>query len=532
MSASRAEAMRLPWLAPGAESLAALARPSGAPIERFLRTDPGLALLWLRTGAPDPLGADDLAQLLRGALDGLAAPPAGRLDDADTHVHTVLTFARCCALAAQRLALAEGYSSPLRASVAGLLAPLGWIVVAAADRRVLASCLQDPAFRSAPENVQLRHWGWSAAALARHTARHWALPTWLSAAIGNLDLPASLAGRIGGDTAIASIVQRAVQAVSRRGDPLRLADGIARTLSGPALAFEPPSEPWPPLGDAYAQPLLRELLALAVEFDSARRQATVQRLEDENESLRRLVRDQLAQLDDRLRSEKLSALAEFAAGAGHEINNPLAVISGQAQYLLIKETEPDRQRALHAVVQQAQRIHQLLTDLMQFARPSKPQKRLHDLRDTAGAVATNMHEFAALQRVRIELLTPDEPCPVDADPKQVQTAIASLLRNAVEAAREDGWARITIEQRPEQMLVVVEDSGDGPSAVQRVHLFDPFYSGRIAGRGRGLGLPTAWRLAREQGGDLRFDPHPDSPARFVLSLPRAAAFFSQLSMSA
>ena len=56
-------------------------------------------------------------------------------------------------------------------------------------------------------------------------------------------------------------------------------------------------------------------------------------------------------------------------------------------------------------------------------------------------------------------------------------------------------------------------------------MFDPFYSGRSAGRGRGLGLPTAWRLAREHGGDVTYDPRPDSPARFVLSLPRAAEIF-------
>ena len=54
----------------------------------------------------------------------------------------------------------------------------------------------------------------------------------------------------------------------------------------------------------------------------------------------------------------------------------------------------------------------------------------------------------------------------------------------------------------------------------RDHLFDPFYSGRLAGRGRGFGLPTAWRLAREHGGDVRFDRPVEGPTRFILSLPR------------
>ncbi len=67
----------------------------------------------------------------------------------------------------------------------------------------------------------------------------------------------------------------------------------------------------------------------------------------------------------------------------------------------------------------------------------------------------------------------------------------------------------------------MEDGGPGPDPAQRPALFDPFYSGRSAGRGRGLGLPIAWRLARQQGGDVRLDAAPPAgPTRFILTLPR------------
>jgi len=72
----------------------------------------------------------------------------------------------------------------------------------------------------------------------------------------------------------------------------------------------------------------------------------------------------------------------------------------------------------------------------------------------------------------------------------------------------------------QQIDVVVEDSGPGLPVQLREHLFDPFYSGRQAGRGRGLGLSTAWRLAKVHGGDLRFVNLPNGPTRFVMSLPR------------
>src|SRR5262249_43626310 len=115
---------------------------------------------------------------------------------------------------------------------------------------------------------------------------------------------------------------------------------------------------------------------------------------------------------------------------------------------------------------------------------------------------------------------------LEADPSQIRTALACLLRNAIEAAPSGpnpaGWASIRLASpNEEQVEIVVEDNGPGPAAVEREHLFDPFFSGRPAGRGRGLGLPTAWRLARQHGGDVRFSRPADGPTRFILTLPRA-----------
>jgi two-component system, NtrC family, sensor kinase len=67
----------------------------------------------------------------------------------------------------------------------------------------------------------------------------------------------------------------------------------------------------------------------------------------------------------------------------------------------------------------------------------------------------------------------------------------------------------------------VEDGGPGLTAEAAEHAFDPFYCGRSAGRGRGLGLPTAWQFVRQNGGELRYAPAPDGPTRFVVSLKRA-----------
>src|SRR5207253_265203 len=111
------------------------------------------------------------------------------------------------------------------------------------------------------------------------------------------------------------------------------------------------------------------------------------------------------------------------------------------------------------------------------------------------------------------------------DVEQVRIALTNLLRNAIEASPTEGWARLVLAppMPGSPVEVVVEDSGPGPEPAQADHLFDPFFSGRSAGRGRGLGLPIAWRLARLQGGDVRLEPtRPGQPTRFVLTLPRPA----------
>lgn len=268
-------------------------------------------------------------------------------------------------------------------------------------------------------------------------------------------------------------------------------------------------------------PLLREVLLLAAENRRWAESPVLDRLEQDLDHLHRALQDQRAGEESRLHTLKLNALAELAAGAGHEINNPLAVISGQAQYLLTHEPEPSRQRSLQTIIVQAQRIHQILSELMQFARPPRPQPQLMDVAGIIREVMTDLGDLAIRKRVRLDYPLPDHPVYLHIDPRQVRTALGCLVRNAIEAAPEDGWAGVRLEtSQPDRLELVVEDNGAGLEGTRPEHLFDPFYSGRQAGRGRGLGLPTAWRLAREHGGDVRFEQLPSGPTRFVLSLPR------------
>ncbi len=216
---------------------------------------------------------------------------------------------------------------------------------------------------------------------------------------------------------------------------------------------------------------------------------------------------------------KLRGLAELAAGAAHEINNPLAIISGQAQHLLKSEESPERIHALQRIVAQSRRIHGILNDLMLYARPPRLQRRMVNLSQVVQDAAKTLADLALERRVRLDVSCVDAKLRLHADPQLLGVAVECLIRNGVEAAPAEGWVRVATESSSAGVEVVVEDNGPGLNGAQREHLFDPFYSGRSAGRGVGLGLSKAWRIAQLHAGSLDFQDGSGRSTRFVLCLP-------------
>ncbi len=360
--------------------------------------------------------------------------------------------------------------------------------------------------------------------------------------------------RLGADRTLFQVVQLAVLLGQRAGDRLGIAVGAATdellAVLGIRLeqaetilaATDQPAVAMPVWESPANQPLLLDLLELALRDRVRRERGQLERLHRDVDRLQETLASRRTEDTTRLQPLKLAALAEFAAGAGHEINNPLAVISGQAQYLLkqlevldgpadeiddaaayLANLRRELAPSLHKIVGQTQRIHGILTELMQFARPVTPKLQRVDLANLVDETRQALQALADERQIRLIRDGAAPPIALHADPAQARAALTALWRNAIEAAPVGGWAGVRIEwDDAEHVALLVEDNGPGPGPVAQQHLFDPFFSGRIAGRGRGLGLPTAWRLACQQRGDLRFDGTHDGVTRFRLILPAAA----------
>lgn len=240
----------------------------------------------------------------------------------------------------------------------------------------------------------------------------------------------------------------------------------------------------------------------------------------------------LAQLESdfqrSLETAKLDALKEFAYGASHEINNPLANISARAQTLLQDERDPERRRRLAAINTQAFRAHEMIADLMLFARPPRLERREANLAVLVTGLVDEMSAAAVAQNTQLVAKPAEGAITASVDPVQIRVAVKALLTNSLEALGEGGRIEIDVRRAEKRdstsghdsIEFLVTDTGPGIPADVRPHIFDPFYSGREAGRGLGMGLPKCWRIVREHGGRIDVESEAPGGATFRITLPR------------
>lgn len=538
------DAAALPWLCPNTDSLLRLAE-APATLVRPCHADPALLAFLLRCTSltAQPINGLFCLSSLSGAtlpdVAGtlLSATPLGWFPTSCEVAKRCLALTSSTTVFARRLAEHTRRACAERAVALVTLAPLGWLAVAAVDPGAAAEPLHDP---QTPPRTSLQEevWGLDQHAIARRLATRWRLPDWIASALGNLNLPLIAARTIVADLGLFAVAQLAVLETERRGSSLSVTEGADRAALLKELALNESTveelwsagstavQPTAPASELdpnpHKVPLLTNLLKTTAESRRRNGASLVVRLEDRLDELHSALARFGTDAEATTRDAKLTALAELAAGAGHEINNPLAIISGNAQRLFRTEPEPERGETLQTIIRQTERIAGIIRDLMQFARPSRPDSRRYAAIDLLHAVGEQLAPFAMEKGVRLELGSLPESTFVRCDHTQLKHALVAVVKNGIEAAGRDGWVRISCVDGDEDFVTfVIEDSGPGLSAAAQKHAFDPFFCGRSAGRGRGLGLPTAWQLARQNGGELRHEPTDGSPTRFVLTVPRS-----------
>lgn len=252
---------------------------------------------------------------------------------------------------------------------------------------------------------------------------------------------------------------------------------------------------------------------------TTRARAAAERLNEELFDLNRRLVEAQAGL---VRVRSLSMIAEMAAGAAHELNTPLAVISGRAQMLIEKAPDEATADALRTVSEAAQRASRIVADLMEFAKPNPPDPKSIPVADVFDSLRQHWEADPRVDDRQIEFAVADDTLRVYADAAQMQTVLRAVIDNAIEATDPRGGL-VNVNSpslaSDKQVRMVIVDNGVGMSADVLDHAMDPCYSSRPAGRGRGMGLSMAHRLAELNGGSLCLESTPGEGTTVTINWP-------------
>lgn len=281
--------------------------------------------------------------------------------------------------------------------------------------------------------------------------------------------------------------------------PLRAPWGLVGVL---ALSKDPGA-------DGFADVMLEPLVSVwGAWLASVRQHEGAKRF---GEQLAQAMRDGARMQASLIESESLVRLGRMAAGAAHEMNNPLAAISGRAQILARRLEGTDGGDAARAIIDASEKLSDLIQGLHVFACPPEVHRERMDasgLVSRAVRMARRRAELAGVSegaqevRLRVDRAVP----PLWVDPDQLSDAISELISNALQSnARERIEVRVYVDPSDDRLIVTVSDDGVGMAPETLVSAFDPFYSARPAGRGTGLGLSKARRLIEMHGGELTLE---------------------------
>jgi two-component system NtrC family sensor kinase len=225
-----------------------------------------------------------------------------------------------------------------------------------------------------------------------------------------------------------------------------------------------------------------------------------------------------------VQSEKLVSLGQLAAGAAHEINNPLAAILGFSDLLADDETLPAKARATAAKIRdQARRTKTLVGNLLSFARQVPAERTLLDI----NSVVNNAVQLRALDlrsaTTRIESQLESVLPGVRGDGNQLMQVFFNIISNALDAMETHKGGVLTIKTLRDRGNVVILFSDTGPGLKDPHRVFDPFYTTKPVGKGTGLGLSICFGIVQEHNGKILCYNRQEGGAVFRVELPAVLA---------
>ncbi|MFB3881619.1 MAG: sensor histidine kinase [Armatimonadota bacterium] len=318
------------------------------------------------------------------------------------------------------------------------------------------------------------------------------------------------------DNAVHSERKRDDEISSAISVPLRIEDRIVGTLNVSETSRKAPFRE----DDMRALTLFADQAALALE--------KAQLYRDSQRQLEKLlaVLDELGRTQAQLvHSEKLASLGVLAGGVAHEINNPLMVILGRTELMLMDDaTNADMKRNLDTIRNETERIARIVQNLLTFSRKSRQEKieRVNVNEVIERTLMLGEHQLTVGNVKVLKEMDPKLP-EIDANAGQLQQVFMNLIINAHHAMPDGGELTIRTGSVPDdRVFVEISDTGVGITPEDINRIFDPFFTTKEEGKGTGLGLAVSRNIIDNHGGDIGVRSAIGVGTTFRVILPRVA----------
>ena len=224
------------------------------------------------------------------------------------------------------------------------------------------------------------------------------------------------------------------------------------------------------------------------------------------------------------RADRLATLGELAAGAAHEIRNPLTSVRCSIQFLRKKLNDPMDTEMADDLISEVDRINEIIEGMLSFAKPQPLKKENTQLKTILLQTIQLVSNSARKEGIEICLDYQADQDDIFADPSQLKQVFLNIIMNSIQAIENEPgkiYINVTFSDRqnkytPEYLIEVI-DNGEGISNENIDKIFDPFYTTKK--EGTGLGLSISYRIINQHGGDIEFFSEPGIGTKVKIRIP-------------